>query len=335
MDDRNLALEICRVTEAAALAAATEMGRGDKLRADLVAVEAMRRAFDHIDIRGTVVIGEGELDEAPMLYIGERVGKGWASASEVSPRVDIAVDPLEGTNLCARGLPDAIAVIAMAEDGAFLNAPDTYMDKIAVGPDARGVIDLSESPTWNLQRIATAKGVAVADLTAVLMDRPRHHELIAEVRAAGARVRLISDGDVAAAIATTMPETGIDVLFGRGGAPEGVIAAAALRCVGGDMQGRLRCDTPAVEARARAMGIDDLDKIYALEELAEGHVMFAATGVTSGSFLRGVRFFRGGARTQSVVMRSKSGTTRTIDATHRFASKPLYAWLREHRGVRA
>lgn len=336
MDDRNLALEVVRVTEAAALASARLMGRGDRNAADAVAVEAMRRAFDHFDIRGTVVIGEGERDEAPMLYIGERVGKGWgwdsaASGEAVedlqSPRVDIAVDPLEGTNLCATGAPDAISVIAIADDGQFLNAPDTYMEKIAVGPEARGVIDLRESFTWNLERIAKAKQMEVEDLTVVILDRDRHKELIAEVRQAGVRIRLIGDGDVSAAIATCKIETGIDALFGIGGAPEGVIAAAALRCVGGDMQGRLRFRSEAEKKRAYGMGVPDESHIYSLDELAAGNVMFAATGVTQGSFLSGVHFFSGGATTQSVVMRSKSGTVRVIDSTHRFDTKPRYSWV--------
>lgn len=338
MDDRNLALEMVRVTEAAALSSARLMGRGDRDAADAAAVEAMREAFDHIDVRGTVVIGEGERDEAPMLYIGERVGKGWhpgagsgtpaegGDGDEHSPRVDIAVDPLEGTNLCATGAPDAIAVIALAEDGQFLNAPDTYMSKIAVGPEARGVIDLRESWTWNLERIAAAKNMDVKDLTAIILDRPRHEALIAEVRAAGARIRLIGDGDVSAAIATCKPETGIDVLFGTGGAPEGVIAAAALRCVGGELQGRLKFRSDAERERAYAMGVKDESHIYSLDELSAGNVMFAATGVTQGSFLDGVKFISGGAYTQSVVMRSKSGTVRVIDSTHRFDTKPRYSW---------
>ncbi len=325
MDDRNLALELIRVTEAAALSSARLMGRGDRDAADSAAVEAMRGAFDHIDIRGTVVIGEGERDEAPMLYIGEQVGKGWTQAADSSPRVDIAVDPLEGTNLCATGQPGAIAVIALADDGQFLNAPDTYMEKIAVGSDARGVIDLRESYTWNLQRIAKAKGKRVDELTAIILERPRHEALIAEVRAAGARIQLIGDGDVSAAIATCKRETGTDVLFGIGGAPEGVIAAAALRCVGGDLQGRLRFRSDDERERARKMGVLSEDHIYTLDELASGHVMFAATGVTESSFLDGVRFLGGGAKTQSVVMRSKSGTVRYIDATHRFETKPNYS----------
>jgi fructose-1,6-bisphosphatase II len=327
MEDRNLALEVVRVTEAAALASAREMGKGDRHKADEVAVRAMRMAFDRIDIRGTVVIGEGERDEAPMLFIGERVGAGWRGDGDRSPTVDIAVDPLEGTNLCATGSPDAIAVIAMAEEGRFLNAPDTYMQKIATGPAARGVVDIREGPTWNLERIAQAKRCRVEDLTAIILERDRHKELIAEVRAAGARIRLITDGDVSAALATCWEETGIDVLFGIGGAPEGVIAAAALRCVGGDMQGRLRFRNDGERERARKMGIEDEGRIYSLEELAGGNVMFAATGVTSGSFLQGVRFFGGGARTHSIVMRSRSGTIRRIEATHQFGSKPAYEWF--------
>jgi fructose-1,6-bisphosphatase II len=326
MLDRNLALEAVRITEAAALASARFMGRGDAMGADRAAVEAMRHAFDTMGLRGTVVIGEGERDEAPMLYIGETVGAGWKTEGE-SPEVDIAVDPLEGTNLCATGQPDAIAVIAMAEHGKFLNAPDTYMDKIAVGPEARGSIDLSKSPTWNLTRIAEAKKMRVEDLTAIILDRPRHQDLIAEVRRAGARIRLISDGDVSAAIATCKPETGIDVLFGIGGAPEGVLAAAALRCVGGELQGRLKFRSEEEWGRAQRMGIRDRDRLYQLEDLAQGEVMFAATGVTTGAFLAGVQFFGGGARTWSLVMRSKSGTVRNIESTHHFDRKPNYSWL--------
>jgi fructose-1,6-bisphosphatase II len=324
MDDRNLALEVIRITEAAALASARLMGRGDRKLADHVAVEAMRRAFDTIDIRGTVVIGEGERDEAPMLYIGERVGRGWLDNDEDSPRVDIAVDPLEGTNLCATGAPDAIAVIAIADDGQFLNAPDTYMEKLAVGPEAKGVIDMRESPTWNLQRIAAAKGKRVEDLAAVILDRDRHSELIAEVRQAGARIRLIGDGDVSGAVMTTREDSGIDVLFGTGGAPEGVISAAAMRCVGGEIQARLKFRSEEERQRAYKMGVKPEGHIYSTEELASGHVMFAATGVTRGYLLDGVRFTGNGAHTQSIVMRSKSGTVRMIDAEHRFDTKPSY-----------
>jgi fructose-1,6-bisphosphatase II len=328
--DRNLALEFARVTEAAALACAHWMGKGDAKGADQAAVDAMRRAFDHVNIRGTVVIGEGERDEAPMLYIGERVGGGWREGNEdpSSPRVDIAVDPLEGTNLCATGAPDSIAVMAIADDGKFLNAPDTYMEKIAVGPEGRGVIDLTKGATWNLHALAEAKRAKVEELTAIILDRPRHSELIAEVRKAGARIRLIGDGDVSAAISTTKEETGIDILFGTGGAPEGVIAAAALRCVGGDFQGRLRYRSDDERQRAERMGITAHDKIYGLEELASGNVMFAATGVTGGAFLKGVQFRHGGATTHSVVMRSKSGTVRFIEASHAFDRKPNYDWLK-------
>ena len=324
MNDRNLALEVVRITEAAALASARLMGRGDRKLADHVAVEAMRAAFDTIDIRGTVVIGEGERDEAPMLYIGEKVGHGWTDGDEQSPRVDIAVDPLEGTNLCATGAPDAISVIAIADDGQFLNAPDTYMEKIAVGPECRGVIDLRESPTWNLLRIAAAKGKKIEEVTAIILDRPRHEDLIGEVRQAGARIRLIGDGDVSGAVMTAHEESGIDVLFGIGGAPEGVIGAAALRCLGGELQGRLRFRSDEERERAKKMGVKPEGYIYATEELAQGHVMFAATGVTQGYLLDGVRFTGGGATTESIVMRSKSGTVREIRATHRFDTKPAY-----------
>jgi fructose-1,6-bisphosphatase II len=327
LDDRNLALEVVRVTEAAALSSTRLMGRGDRRLADHVAVEAMRAAFDSVDIRGTVVIGEGERDEAPMLFIGERVGAGWAHDDQRSPRVDIAVDPLEGTNLCATGQPDAISVIAIADDGQFLNAPDTYMEKIAVGPEARGVIDLRESWTWNLQKIAAAKHMKVQDLTAIILERPRHEDLIGEVRQAGCRIRLITDGDISAAIMTCKDDSGVDVLFGTGGAPEGVIAAAALRCVNGDLQARLKFRNDEERVRARAMGITDEHRIYSLDDLASGHVMFAATGVTKGSFLDGVRFFGGGARTESVVMRSRSGTTRVLQTTHHFETKPTKTWM--------
>jgi fructose-1,6-bisphosphatase II len=317
MQDRNLALEVVRITEAAALASARLMGRGDRKLADHVAVEAMRRAFDAIDIRGTVVIGEGERDEAPMLYIGETVGAGWRDHGD-SPKVDIAVDPLEGTNLCATGAPDAISVIAIADDGQFLNAPDTYMQKIAVGPEARGLIDLRESPTWNLQRIAKAKSKKVEDCTAVILDRDRHSELIAEVRQAGARIRLIGDGDVSGAVMTANPDSGIDVLFGTGGAPEGVIAAAALKCVGGGVQGKLWPRNQEERHELLEAGFD-LDRVLTTDDLVSGEDVFvAATGVTTGALLRGVRYLPGGAVTDSIVMRSRSGTVRRIEATHSF-----------------
>jgi fructose-1,6-bisphosphatase II len=319
--DRNLALEVVRVTEAAALSAARLMGRGEKDKADEAAVTAMRKAFESLAIRGTVVIGEGERDEAPMLYIGEEVGGGDGG----DPEVDIAVDPLEGTNLCAYGKPNALAVVAMGSRGNLLHAPDTYMDKIAVGGEAKGVIDIDRSPTENLKAIADAKGCYVDDLTAIILDRPRHEALIKEVRDAGARVRLISDGDVSAAISTCVASTGIDVLFGVGGAPEGVLAAAALRCVGGDIQGRIKPRNEAEAERAKKMGVD-LDKKWSLHELAKGDVMFAATGVTNGDMLKGVRYFKGGASTQSIVMRSKSGTIRWIEAEHHFDRKPNYGF---------
>jgi fructose-1,6-bisphosphatase II len=330
--DRNLALEVVRVTEAAALSCARLMGRGDREGADRLAVEAMRRAFETVAVRGTVVIGEGERDEAPMLYIGEKVGAGWSDGARKDMlKVDIAVDPLEGTNLCATGAPDAIAVIAMAEDGRFLNAPDTYMDKIAVGPAARGAIDIAKPASWNLQAVAEAQRARVEDLTVIILERPRHEKLIHEVRRAGARIRLITDGDVSAALATCNPDAGIDVLLGIGGAPEGVLAAAALRCMGGDMQGVLKPRNDEEIERARRMGIADMSRVWKLEELAGGDVMFAASGVTDGAFLKGVHFFGGGAKTHSVVMRSKSGTVRFLETTHAFERKPNYSWLIEDR----
>jgi fructose-1,6-bisphosphatase II len=317
--DRNLALEVVRVTEAAALACGRLMGRGDEKACDQAAVDAMRRAFNSLRIGGTVVIGEGERDEAPMLYIGEKVGRG--EPSDVL--VDIALDPLEGTTLCATGGPNAISVIAIADSGNFLHAPDTYMEKIAVGPKARGVIDLTRSPTENLRRVAEAMGRYVDELTVIILNRPRHEKLIAEVRQSGARIKLIGDGDVAAAIATCFEESGVDVLMGIGGAPEGVIAAAALRCVGGDFQARLVPRNDKEVERARRMGITDIDRVLKIEELARGDVMFAATGVTGGDFLKGVRFVSGGAETHSVVMRSKTGTVRYLETRHQFGLKPI------------
>jgi fructose-1,6-bisphosphatase II len=317
--NRNLALEVVRVTELAAIASARMMGRGLTNEADQAAVDAMRRAFDMLNIDGTVVIGEGERDEAPMLYIGEKVGQGTRSAAPV----DIALDPLEGTNLCAYGKPGAISVVALANQGQLLNAPDTYMDKIAVGPRARGAIDLRRSATWNLESIAKAMQREVSELSVVITDRPRHAELVREVREAGARIRLIDDGDVAIAVSTCFEHSGIDVLMGTGGAPEGVISAAGVRCVDGDFQGRLRFRSPEEQARALKMGISDPDKVYTAEELAAGDVMFAATGVTSSDFLKGVRFFGQGCETHSIVMRSKTGTVRHITATHRFDKKAM------------
>jgi fructose-1,6-bisphosphatase class II len=317
--DRNLALEMVRVTEAAALAAARLMGRGDNHAADQAAVDAMRRTLNSIQFEGTVVIGEGERDEAPMLYIGEKVGTG------LGPKADIALDPLEGTTLTAKGEPNALSVIAIAESGHFLHAPDTYMEKIAVGPMAKGAIDITKGATWNLKEVAKAKECEVQDLTVIILERPRHEPLIKECRESGARIHLIPDGDVSAAIATCWKESGIDVLLGVGGAPEGVIAAAAIRCVGGDMQGRLKPRNNDEIERAKKMGITDINRVYGLEDLASGQdVMFAATGVTNGDFLKGTRFFGGGAVTYSVVMRARSGTIRRIESVHHFAKKPTY-----------
>ena len=315
--DRNLALEAVRVTEAAALNCARLTGRGDENAADQAAVDALRKAFDGLGIDGTIVIGEGERDEAPMLYIGEKVGSG-------GPKVDIALDPLEGTTICATGGPNALAVLAMGDGGNLLHCPDTYMHKIACGPAGKGVVDLDKSPTQNLQALAEAKRCRVEDLTVIILSRPRHEAIIQEVRKAGARIRLIGDGDVAAAIATTKAETGIDLLLGIGGAPEGVLAAAALRCVDGEFQGRLAPRNNEEIERAKKMGVSDIKKKFSITELAAGDVMFAATGVTDGDYLRGVHFFPGGATTQSVVMRSKTKTIRVIDATHYFDHKPIY-----------
>ncbi len=313
--DRNLALDLVRVTEAAALAASRWMGRGKKNEADGAAVEGMRRAFDSVAIDGTVVIGEGEMDEAPMLYIGERVGAG-------GPAMDIAVDPLEGTNITAKGGPNALAVVALAEHGNFLHAPDIYMDKIAVGaglPD--GVVDLDAPLAENLRNLARAKKREIGDLVVCMLERERHDELLAKCREAGARIMLLGDGDVAGVIAAALPEGGVDIYMGAGGAPEGVLAAAALRCVGGQMQGRLMFEDDAQIERARSMGVTDPRHKYSVSEMAKGDVMFAATGVTSGAMLRGVRRFGDGAYTHSMVMRSKSGTIRYIEAHHNFATK--------------
>lgn len=317
--DRNLALEFVRVTEAAALSSGRWIGRGDEKSADAAAVESMRKAFDSMAIDATIVIGEGERDEAPMLYIGEKVGGG-------GPKIDIACDPLEGTSITARGGSEAMAVIAAAEHGNFLHAPDTYMQKLAVGFEARDAIDIRESPTWNLQRVAKALKKEVQDLTVIILDRPRHAELIGEVRQAGACIRLIGDGDVSAAIASASPDTGVDILMGIGGAPEGVISAAALRCLGGAFQGVLKFRNDNERKRAQAMGITDENKIYTINELAKGNVMFVATGVTNGSYLKGVRYTSRGAMTHSIVMRSQTGTIREINTQHTFASKPNFGW---------
>jgi fructose-1,6-bisphosphatase II / sedoheptulose-1,7-bisphosphatase len=310
--DRVLVLEMVRVTEAAAISASTLVGRGDEKAADAAAVEAMREALNGLDMDGTVVIGEGERDEAPMLFIGEKVGTGHG------PAIDIALDPLEGTTICAKAGPNSLAVLAIAEQGGLLNAPDVYMDKIAVGPGyPQGVIDLDRTPTQNIEAIAAAKGVKPRDIIACVLDRPRHEALIAELRAIGCGVMLIGDGDVAGVIATTDPETTIDVYMGTGGAPEGVLACAALRCVGGQFKGRLLFRNDDERARAAKWGVTDLDKQYDLTELARGDCIFAATGVTDGSLLAGVKRVRGKMTTESVVMRASSGTVRWVKGEHR------------------
>jgi fructose-1,6-bisphosphatase II / sedoheptulose-1,7-bisphosphatase len=314
--DRNLALEVVRVTEWAAIAASMLMGRGDEKAADQAAVDAMRSALNGLRIDGTVVIGEGERDEAPMLYIGEKVGTG------EGPKIDIALDPLEGTTITAKGGQNALAVIAMADQGGFLNAPDVYMDKIAVGAGLpEGVVDIDKAPAENLARLAKAKNCEVGDLVVCILDRPRHKDLIAAVRAAGARIMLISDGDVSGVIATSLKDSGVDLYVGSGGAPEGVLAAAALRCIGGQMQGRLLFRNDDEKGRAKRLGIANLDRKYGLTELASGNVMFAATGVTDGSLLKGVRRWNGGGRTHSIVMRSKTGTVRFVETLHNFDRK--------------
>ncbi|WP_229600958.1 class II fructose-bisphosphatase [Reyranella humidisoli] len=320
--DRNLALEAVRVTEAAALAASKLMGRGDEKMADQAAVDAMRTSLNSLAIEGTVVIGEGERDEAPMLYIGEKVGMGGG------PKIDIALDPLEGTTITAKGLPNSLAVMAMAEHGGFLNAPDVYMDKIAVGGGLpEGIVDLDKSVSENLKDLAKAKQVDVLDLVVCILDRPRHSELIAKVREAGARIMLIGDGDVSGVIATSTGDSGIDIYMGSGGAPEGVLAAAALRAIGGQIQGRLLFRNDDEKARAKKWGITDLNRKYSMTDMAKGDVMFAATGVTSGSMLKGVRRFHNGAETHSIVMRSKTGTVRWVSAHHNFSIKTgLPSW---------
>lgn len=318
--DRNLALEFVRLTEAAALACSAFMGRGDEKAADQAAVDAMRKAFNSLNINGTVVIGEGERDEAPMLYIGEKVGM----AGVDSPHVDIALDPLEGTTICAKGGVGSISVIAVAEKGNFLNAPDTYMDKIACGPAAKGLIDLDKSATENIHIVAKALHKNVEEVTVVILDRPRHADLIQEVRKTGARIHLIGDGDVSAAVAAAWDDTGIDLLLGTGGAPEGVISAAAMQCLGGDFQGRLKYRNQEEKDRAQKMGIKDLNKKFTIDELATGSVMFVATGVTDGPLLGGVKISANRrAKTHSIVMRSKTGTIRTVEAFHDLGRKPL------------
>lgn len=316
--DRNLALEFVRITESAALAAARFMGRGDEKAADQAAVDAMRKAFDFLSVDGVVVIGEGERDEAPMLYIGEKVGR---QASE-DPKIDIALDPVEGTTICAKGGVGSISVIAVAERGHFLHAPDTYMDKVACGPRAVGQISIDRSPEENIEAVAGALKKSVSDLTVVILDRPRHEELIARVRRTGARIRLIGDGDVSAGIAPCWEDSGIDLLLGTGGAPEGVITAAAMKCLGGDFQGRLKFRSSEERARAVEMGVIDPEACFALEDLAKGSVMFIATGITDGPLLKGVRTLPNNrAQTHSIVMRSATGTVRTIESTHNFNLK--------------
>lgn len=315
--DRVLTLEIVRVTERAAVAAARQRGRGDERAADQAAVDAMRRELNCLPIQGTVVIGEGERDEAPMLFIGEKVGLG------SGPKVDIALDPLEGTTICAKDLPNSLAVIAIAEDGSLLNAPDVYMDKIAVGPGyPEGIVDIDASARDNIEKLAKEKGVPVGEITACVLDRPRHAKIIDDIRSMGASVRLIGDGDIAGVIHTTdTEETGIDIYIGIGGAPEGVLAAAALRCIGGQMQGRLLLDTPEKRERAARMGIDDHERVYSMEEMAKGDVLFAATGVTDGNLLDGVKFNGKTIDTETIVMRSATKTVRTIKAEHRLFAK--------------
>jgi fructose-1,6-bisphosphatase II / sedoheptulose-1,7-bisphosphatase len=319
--DRNLALEAVRVTEAAALAASRLIGMGDEKAADAAAVDAMRSALNSLHIQGRVVIGEGERDEAPMLYLGEQVGQGRDQLN--SPRVDIALDPLEGTTITAQGGPNAMAVLAFAESGGFLNAPDVYMEKMAIGPHINpSVLDFDAPIKDVLSGLAREKSCSINELMVCILDRPRHQDMIDSVRAAGARITLIRDGDVSAVIATAEPETGIDLYLGTGGAPEGVLAAAALRCIGGEIIGRLVFRNADEISRAERMGITDRQRIYTTHDLASGHnVMFAATGVTDGAMLRGVRRFSGGARTHSIVMRAKTGTVRRIEATHDFRRK--------------
>jgi fructose-1,6-bisphosphatase II / sedoheptulose-1,7-bisphosphatase len=312
--DRVLVLEMVRVTEAAAIAASTLVGRGDEKAADAAAVEAMRAALNELPMDGTVVIGEGERDEAPMLYIGEKVGSEQGSG----PKIDIALDPLEGTTITAKAGPNALAVLAIAEAGCLLNAPDVYMEKLAIGPGyGPGTVSLERSPSDNVRALAAAKGVRPDEIIACVLDRPRHAATIAELRALGCGIMLIPDGDVAGVIATTNPDTTVDIYMGSGGAPEGVLAAAALRCVGGQIEGRLLFRNDDERGRARRWGIEDLDRIYRLEDMAKGDCIFAATGVTDGSLLKGVKRRKGCITTESIVMRASSGTVRRISGEHR------------------
>ncbi len=316
ISDRNLALEAVRVTESAALAAARWIGLGDEKAADQAAVDAMRNSLNGLDIHGKVVIGEGERDEAPMLYIGETLG------TKKGPKVDIALDPLEGTTICATGGSNSITVIAMANEGGFLNAPDVYMDKISIGPGLpKDLIDLDEKPKVNLTNLAKAKELEINDLVVCILNRPRHEELIRQCREVGARIMLIEDGDVSGVIATSEPSSGVDIYIGTGGAPEGVLAASALRCIGGQMQARLIFRNEDEKTRAKKLGIKDYNKKYSLYDLANGEVMFAATGVTDGSMLKGVRISGNTATTDSIVMRSKSGTVRNLHSMHNILNK--------------
>ncbi|MBT4908185.1 MAG: class II fructose-bisphosphatase [Rhodospirillaceae bacterium] len=314
--DRNMAIEAVRVTEAAAIAAERWVGRGDEREADAAAVDAMRTALNRLNIDGTVVIGEGERDEAPMLYIGEKVGAG-------GPKIDIALDPLEGTTITAKANENALAVLALAPDGDFLNAPDVYMEKIAIGGGyEEGIIDITAPPVENLTRLSKARGCDIGDLTVCILDRPRHEELIGAVRDAGARIFLISDGDIFGVMATSDPDSGIDMYLGSGGAPEGVLAAAALQSIGGQIQGQLLFRNDDEIGRARKLGIEDLDRIYNRDDLASGDVIFAATGVTDGAMVKGVRKFPGGCETHSIVMRSITGTVREVITKHNYTRKP-------------
>ncbi len=316
--DSDLSLDFLRVVEQAAIACAHTMGQGDRHKSDQVAVEAMRKEMDSLPIDGTIVIGEGERDEAPMLYIGEKVGRGGHESNDARhPGVDIAVDPLEGTNLCALGEPNAIAVLAASEHGGLLHAPDLYMEKLVVGPSSRHVVDLDAPVRFNLRAIAQSLGRLVEDLVVTVLDRPRHEKLIAEIRESGARIRLIGDGDLSAGITAAVVGSGVHAVMGIGGAPEGVLTAAAMRCLGGEIFARLVVDTPEHEARCRAMGITDFKKIYRSKDLASGkHIVFAATGVTEGTLLKGVRFFGDGIRTTSLVMQTEPHRIRFIDSIH-------------------
>ncbi len=320
--DRNLALNLARVTEAAALSSAKLLGRGDKNAADQAAVDSMRRMFDTLDIDGEVVIGEGEIDEAPMLYIGEQIGK----AGEDSLKIDIAVDPLDGTTSVANGLPNAISVVAIAPRDTLLKAPDVYMHKMAVGPRAKGAIDIKASVTDNIKNVAKALGKDISEVTVTLLDRPRHDEMVTEIRNLGARIKMISDGDVLAAISTCFDYTGVDILMGIGGAPEGVLAAAALKCLGGDFQGILKPSDDEQLSRCKAMNVD-IEKVYNIDDMIKGNeVVFAATGVSHGELLDGVKYYKDNkASTHTLVLRSETGTLRFIEAVHQLEKKPEYA----------